>query len=73
MVMFIDATYKDGSLLLKKKLAGVKNDSLLKVLVFEQANLSAKAKKKAYLSFVADHQFNLPKDYRFDRDEAHER
>ncbi len=32
-----------------------------------------KGKKERFFDFVEKHKFKLPKDYKFDREEAHER
>jgi hypothetical protein len=62
------ATYTNNKLALDEKLGYIEGQRL-KIIIFDER----KAKKDDFLEFVNRNSFNLPADYKFDRDEANER
>lgn len=71
MQTLLNATYKNGSLILDQRLGIEKEGKKFKVILLERD--SGKAKKAKFFEFIEKQDFKLPKDYKFDRDELHER
>ncbi len=71
MQVLLNATYKNGILILDERLGIEKEGKKFKVILFERE--SNKAKKERFFDFIEKHAFELPKDYEFDREELHER
>jgi len=71
MQIFLNAIYKKGALILDERLGIEKEGKKFKVILLEQE--SHNAKKKGFFEFVEKHTFKLPKDYKFNREELHER
>ena len=71
MQEILQATYKNGHLILNKKLNSVLEGKTLNVMVWDTDEFEAK--KERFLEFVDRQSFVLPQDYVFDREELHER
>lgn len=71
MQVLLNAIYKDGTLILDERLGIEKEGKKFKVILFEQE--SSKAKKERFFEFIEKHAFKLPKGYKFEREELHER
>ena len=71
MKIIRNATYQDGVLVLDKQLESEKNGKKFKVLLFE--NIPSEEKKIKFFESLEKHSFPWPEDYKFDRDELHER
>jgi hypothetical protein len=71
MKSILSAIYKNGTLVLDKRLGGEKEGKKFKIILFEQD--SNKAKKERFFRFIEKQAFNMAKDYKFDREELHER
>ena len=71
MVQFMQATYQNGQLLLKQKLNDALEGKTLNIIVIAEEAIIHK--KEHFLDFVDGVTFNLPSDYRFNRDELHAR
>ncbi|MEO0488405.1 MAG: hypothetical protein AAFZ49_02445 [Cyanobacteria bacterium J06659_2] len=79
MSKVIQATYHDGSLVLDEKLDAALEGKKLTLILFEDANAISQAeagikeRKREFLEWAQQYTAKLPPDYRFDREEAHER
>ncbi len=71
MQVLLNATYKNGTLILDKRLGIEKEGRKFKVILFEQE--SSEVKKERFFEFIDKHAFKLHKDYKFDRENLHER
>jgi hypothetical protein len=71
MVQFMQATYHNGQLILKQKLNEALEGKTLNIIVITEEAIPHK--KAHFLNFVDRISFNLPSDYRFNRDELHAR
>jgi predicted DNA-binding antitoxin AbrB/MazE fold protein len=74
----IQATYHDGNLVLDEKLdAALEGKKLTLILVEEefssQSELEQKERTRKFLEWARQYSAKLPPDYKFDREEAHER
>ena len=54
-----------------RSLGPEKEGKKFKLIVVEEKELEAK--RDQFFQFVKDHRFSLPEDFRFSRDEIHER
>jgi predicted DNA-binding antitoxin AbrB/MazE fold protein len=78
MSKVLQATYHDGNLVLDEKLdAALEGKKLTLILVEEefssQSELEQKERTRKFLEWAQKYSAKLPPDYRFDREEAHER
>ncbi len=73
MVLLIDATYKDGSLVLDKKLKKSNENKKMKVLILDNDEIATEEKKGAFFSFIKSNSFDLPENYKITREEMNER
>jgi predicted DNA-binding antitoxin AbrB/MazE fold protein len=71
MQVVLEATYKDGVLVPDRSLGADKEGKRFKLILVEQEELSFK--RERFFRHVGRASFKLPADYRFDRDEIHER
>jgi len=71
MIQFIQATYKNGQLILQKKLSDSLEGETLNVIVMTKQPVADK--KEDFLKFADTVGFNLPTDYSFNRDELYAR
>ena len=71
MVEIRQATYRNGSLVLKKKLTPQMEGKIVSVLIFTAE--ATPGRKEQFLRFVDQHRFSLPENYHFDREELYER
>lgn len=71
MQVILEATYRDGVLVPDRSLGPEKEGKRFKLIVVEEERLGAV--KDRFFRFVREHGFNLPEDYRFDRDEIYDR
>ncbi len=71
MEVFLDAVYKNGTLILNEKLGNENEGKKFKVIIYEQK--PAGIKKQEFFEFMEKRNFKLPDDYKFDRDNLHER
>jgi len=71
MVQFMQATYHNGHLILQHKLNDALEGKTLNIIVITEETMTHK--KEHFLNFVDRITFNLPADYRFNRDELHAR
>ncbi len=74
----LHATYHDGNLVLDEKLdAALEGKKLTLILVEEefssQSELEQKERTQQFLEWAQKYSAKLPPDYKFDREEAHER
>lgn len=71
MQVELEATYKDGVLVLDRSLGADKEGKRFRLILVEQEEPSAR--RERFFRHVKNTAFKLPKDYRFNRDEIHER
>ncbi|MBK8989169.1 MAG: hypothetical protein IPM39_24420 [Chloroflexi bacterium] len=71
MYQILQATYRDGRLILKKKLNASMEGKLLNVVVFEASETGSQ--KEQFLQFIDQHPIQLTETYTFDRDELYDR
>ena len=71
MQVVLEATYKDGVLIPDRSLGAEKEGKRFKLILVEQEEPSLK--RERFFRFVRSNSFNLPKDYRFNREEIYER
>ncbi len=71
MEIVTKATYKKGTLVLDQSLGLEKEGKKFKIIIVEEENM--KTKKERFLQSIEKYTFVLPKDYRFNREEIHER
>jgi predicted DNA-binding antitoxin AbrB/MazE fold protein len=71
MHLILDATYKNGTLVLEQKLGIEVEGKKFKVILIEEGK--DKAKKERFFRLIEKHAFDLPEDYKFNREEIHER
>lgn len=76
----LQATYRDGNLVLDEKLdAALEGKKLFLVLVDESTQLQSgetqilEPRKQRFLEQLQQHSFKLPENYKFDRAELYER
>jgi hypothetical protein len=76
----LQATYQDGKLVLDEKLdTALEGRRLTLILVKDSAELQddvepiLEPRKQRFLEQLQQHSFELPKDYRFDREALYER
>ncbi len=70
MYQILQATYRDGRLILDKKLGATMEGKVLQVVVFETGE--TENKKDQFLRFVDSQQIILPEGYQFNRDEPYD-
>jgi predicted DNA-binding antitoxin AbrB/MazE fold protein len=78
MNKILEATYSNGNLILSESLNPELEGKKLRVMILEtdelnQEELSPQARRQRFLDAAAKHSFELPPDYKFDRDELYER
>jgi len=81
MTQILEATYSDGKLILNEALNPDLEGKKLRVMILEtneeiqaeDAEGDRRAKVKRFLEHAKKHSFELPPDYKFDRDELYER
>jgi len=71
MQILLNATYKSGALILDERLGIEKEGKKFKVILIEKD--SPKVKKEKFFDFIEKHAFTLPKDFKFNREELHDR
>jgi hypothetical protein len=71
MYQVLQAIYRDGRLILKKKLNASMEGKLLNVVVFEASEMGSK--KEQFLQFIDQHPIQLTETYTFDRDNLYDR
>jgi len=71
MYKVCEATYSDGKLVLSEKVSSDHEGKSLKVIVIDRDGIEFK--KGRFFELVKKHAFDLPADYRFDREEANAR
>lgn len=72
MPIVLEATYKNGLLILDQGLESKHEGKRFKLLVIE-AQDTLEAEKERFFQFVEKHAFTLPNDYKFNREEIYER
>jgi hypothetical protein len=70
MYQILQATYRDGRLILDKKLGATMEGKVLQVVVFEAGE--TENKKEQFLRFVDSQQIILPEGYQFNREELYD-
>ena len=80
MSKVLQATYHDGNLVLDEKLDAALEGKKLALILVEAATESEdnieqtlEPRKQRFLEQLQQHSFKLPEDYRFNREELHER
>jgi predicted DNA-binding antitoxin AbrB/MazE fold protein len=71
MYQILNARYENGRLLLDEKLLNIKDGKKVRVIVFDDENMMAR--KAEFFASMEKHQFDLPDDYRLNRDDLYER
>jgi hypothetical protein len=71
MYQIVQATYKNGRLILNQKLNDALEGQTLNIIILTD-NIIAE-KKERFLNFVDRYAFSLPANYYFNRDELHVR
>lgn len=75
MVKMIEATYRDGNLILSQTLHSDLEGKKVRVLVFETPEIDekiiGKANKKNFLEHAKKFAFKLPEEYQFNREEIY--
>ena len=71
MKIVTKATYKNGTLVLDQSLGLEKEGKKFKIIIVEEEKV--RTKKERFLQSIEKHAFTLPKDYKFNREEIHER
>jgi len=71
METILEATYRGGVLVLDRSLGSDEEGKRFKLIVVEE--VESAAKRERFFQFVKDHSFELPADYRFNRNEIYER
>ena len=74
----LQATYHDGNLVLDEKLDTALEGKKLTLILVEaesssQSELEQKERTRKFLEWAQQYSAKLPPDYKFDREEAHER
>ena len=74
----LQATYHDGNLILDEKLDTALEGKKLTLILVEaesssQSELEQKERTRNFLEWAQQYSAKLPPDYKFDREEAHER
>jgi predicted DNA-binding antitoxin AbrB/MazE fold protein len=72
MHRFVEATYKNGELLLDEKLNMEFEGKKLKLIIFTDEE-GQEQKKENFFNFANRHSFKLPGDYSFNREELYQR
>ncbi|MCB0211977.1 MAG: hypothetical protein KDJ52_21730 [Anaerolineae bacterium] len=67
----LQATYKDGHLILNKKLSSLMEGKTVNIIVLDTDAIETK--KKRFLDFVSKQTVDLPEDYTFNRETLYER
>lgn len=78
MSKVLQATYHDGNLILDKKLDVALEGKKLTLILVEaessaQSELEQQERTRIFLEWAQQYSAKLPPDYKFDREEAHER
>ena len=75
MTKILDATYSNGHLVLSETLPPDLEGKKLRVMILETPDeeLSPQARRQRFLDATAKHSFELPPDYKFNREELYER
>ena len=78
MSKVLQATYHDGNLILDEKLDAALEGKKLTLILVEaesssQSELEQKERTRKLLEWAQQYSAKLPPDYKFDREEAHER
>lgn len=78
MSKVIQATYHDGNLVLDEKLDIALEGKKLTLILVEaesssQSELDQQERTRKFLEWAQQYSAKLPPDYKFDREEAHER
>jgi predicted DNA-binding antitoxin AbrB/MazE fold protein len=78
MSKVIQATYRDGNLVLDEKLDAALEGTKLTLILVEaesssQSELEQQERIRKFLEWAQQYSAKLPPDYKFDREEAHER
>ncbi|WGV26253.1 hypothetical protein [Halotia branconii] len=78
MLQIIQATCTNGELILNEKLSSELEGKTIKIMIIEpseytQAIDSEESKIQQFLAQVNNYSFQLPADYKFNRDEIYER
>ncbi|APB35036.1 hypothetical protein GlitD10_2693 [Gloeomargarita lithophora Alchichica-D10] len=78
MSKVIQATYHDGNLILDEKLDTALEGKKLTLILVEaesssHAELEQQERTRKFLEWAQQYSAKLPPDYKFDREEAHER
>jgi len=68
MYQVMQATYRNGQLILQDKLLKLLEGQTVQVIVFNPQDVM-ELKKERFLNFIAKQKVILPKDYRFNRED----
>ncbi|MCP4345798.1 MAG: hypothetical protein GY795_09760 [Desulfobacterales bacterium] len=71
MQLVLNATYKDGAFIPDQNLGMDKEGKKFKIFIVEEEK--TEIRKEQFFRFVEKYAFSLPEDYKFDREELHER
>lgn len=71
MYIQLNATYKDGVLILDQRLESEKEGKKFKVIILEQDNENLK--KERFFNFLKKYKIKLPENFTFKRDEIYDR
>jgi hypothetical protein len=72
VIQLLQATYRNGQLVLEEKLGDELEGQKLQIIVFTGSD-SPEDKKKRFVKFVDRLEISLPDDYRFDRQSLYDR
>lgn len=66
----LDATYTHGTLILSENLGEENEGKTLKILILDEQD--TEIQKEHFFQFVDQHQFLLPDDYQFNREDIYD-
>jgi hypothetical protein len=75
MNKILQATYRDGNLILEERLDSILEGKKLTLILVnsEPMENNLEGRKQKFLDWEKQYSAQLPADYQFDREEAHER
>lgn len=78
MVKWVQAIYTNGEVILCENLCSELEDKILQIMIFESSEFDEKidyseSKINQFLERVKNYSFQLPPDYKFNREEIYDR
>jgi hypothetical protein len=75
MNKILQATYRDGNLILEERLDSILEGKKLTLILVDSEPMenNLEGRKQKFLDLAKQYSAKLPADYQFDREEAHER